>query len=240
MRAQHLIGLSLTLAILAGCSSTHNLKMDGYNPLGGGFADEELRPGFHQLTAIGNMAPWPSFSSAIGTWRGRADQLCGKDAYQEIIKSQDVGFQGYTPTYIRPGLMPDVPKYNASVSGYILCNSSGMTPGEAVKYLNDLAAAKAKELAASHRKDLEDLGGGTCNEDDTGASADSFFRRGKILSAMNDYKSALNCFLQAQQREQGTSVYRDTCFAIGTMYELGWGVEKDISTAMAWFRKADF
>lgn len=226
------------LIVLCGCASTHNLKTDGSNPFGGGFADQEIVPGLYYMTAIGNTSPWPSFSAAIGTWRGRADQLCGKDAYQELTASTAAGFQGFTPAYVRPGLMLDVPKYNTSISGYILCASSRMTRNEAIKYLTDLAATKRKELIAGHRMELEKLGGGDCGTNDTETSAETFFRRGKVLSATDDYKSAMNCFMRAQEREQGTAVYRDSCSAIGTMYELGWGVEKDISTAMAWFRKA--
>ena len=228
----------LTLVLAGGCSSTHNLKTDGHNPLGGGFADEEIRSGLYHLTATGNMSPWPSFSAAIGTWRGRADQLCGKNSYQQIVQSHGDGYQGTSPTYVGPGLMLNLPKYNTSVSGYILCDSSGMTRNEAIKYLDDLAARNAEELMSSRRRELEELGGDSCIPGDAGTSAETLYRRGKILSAMNDYKPAMNCFMRAQEQEQGTSIYRESCSAIGTMYELGWGVEKDISTAMSWYRKA--
>ena len=133
-------------------------------------------------------------------------------------------------------MMLYLPKYNTSVSGYILCDTSGMTRIEAIKYLENLAATKANELMSSRKRELDELGGGSCGTEE--ASAESFFRRGKILSAIDDYKSAMNCFMRAQQLEQGTTVYRESCSAIGTMYELGWGVEKDMATAMSWFRKA--
>jgi len=228
----------LTLVVAGGCTSTHNLKTDGHNPLGGGFADEEIRSGLYLLTATGNMSPWPSFTAANGTWRGRADQLCGKNAYQEITISRDAGYQGTTPTYVSPSMMLDIPRHNTSVSGYVLCNASGMTRNEAIKYLTELAAMKAQERMSSHREELEKLGGTDCSVDEIGMSAETLFRRGKLLLATNDYKSAMNCFTRAQELEQGTSVYRESCSSIGTMYELGWGVEKDIPTAMSWYRKA--
>lgn len=233
--------LSATLIVLvtaAGCSSTHDLKRDGFNSLGGGFADQEIRPGLYQLTAIGNMAPWPSFSAAIGTWRGRADKLCGKGAYQEIVEGQDVGFRGYTPTYVQPGLMLDLPKYNTSIRGYILCDSSGMTHSDAVVYLNELVKAKSAELAAAQNNELEELGGRDCNNSNPQSSAENLFRRGKLLLSNSEYSSALQCFIAAQEMGGDTSVYRDTCSSIGTMYELGWGVEKDMQTAMSWYKKA--
>jgi len=75
------------------------MKTDGNNPLGGGFADKELQPGLYQLTARGNMAPWPSFGAAKTTWETRAEQLCGKGAYQEILETQDAGLRGDTLVY---------------------------------------------------------------------------------------------------------------------------------------------
>ncbi|MBI2307015.1 MAG: sel1 repeat family protein [Rhodocyclales bacterium] len=225
------------LTVVAGCSSTHNFRTDGHSPFGGGFADNEITKGLYQLTATANRAPWPTFGAAIDTWRGRAEQLCGGNRYQQIVTSQDAGFQGTAPVYLRPGLMPEVPKYNTTISGYILCDTSGMTRDQAVKYLDDLAAANARELVSSRKKELEELGGSNCSASDSFASAENYFRRGKTLSALNDYKPALTCFMKAQENEQDTTVYREACIAIGTMYELGWGVEKDLPTAMTWFKK---
>ncbi len=230
----------LVLMVIAGCSSSHNLKTDGRNALGGGFSDQEIRQGLYQLTAIGNLAPWPSFSAAIGTWRGRADELCGKDAYQEIIIESNAGYKGTTPTYISPGRMLDLPKFNTRLSGYLLCNSSGMTREEAINYLDALEATKAQELIANRNKELEELGGRSCISSSI-APAESFFQRGKILSALEDYKSAMSCYMQAQaqaQEQQDSNIYRESCSAIGTMYELGWGVERSLPTAMEWYKKA--
>ena len=109
---------------------------------------------------------------------------------------------------------------------------------EATKHHNDLITMKAQELKASHRAELEKLGGIDCNTGGSGRSAETLFRRGKFLLATHDYKSAMTCFMQAQELEQGSFVYQESCSAIGSMYELGWGVEKDIPTAMSWYHKA--
>lgn len=246
-RALWAIYLFLALIALSGCASTHNLKTDGMNPLGGGFVEDEVRPGFYRLTATANLAPWPSFEAARQTWRGRADQLCGENAYQEIGESQDAGYRGSTSAYVHPGLMVNAPSFNTSLSGYVLCNASGMTREMAIKYLDDQAvaqaaqaAARANQLMSDRRKEIEALGGSNCGNGDANASAESFFRRGKILLALYEYKAAMTCFMQAQDRGQGTTVYRDSCSSIGTMYELGWGVEKDMTQAMSWFRKAGY
>lgn len=222
---------------LCGCVSTHNLNVDGPNAFGGGFIDREILPGFYYLTAIGNVSPWPSFSAAIGTWRLRADQLCGENAYQEIRASVSDGLKGLTTVNIRPGITLDVPKYNTSIGGYILCASSGISHDEAVRYLDDLAADNRRLLISGHRKALEDLGG-HCGEAEKETSPEVNYRRGKEFVALDDYKSALTCFLLVHDQAPGTGLDLDACFAIGTMYEMGWGVEKDASTAKAWYKKS--
>jgi hypothetical protein len=116
--------------------------------------------------------------------------------------------------------------------------------------LNELKAAVAKEISDSHKmdgvKDLsvtpkaewEQLGNGDCSEGGTKVAAETYFSRGKDLMAKNDYKSAMVCFMRAQEEEKGTQVYRDSCSEIATMYELGWGVDKNMDESRAWLRKA--
>ena len=226
------------LALIAGCSSTHNFKTDGHSAFGGGFADYQLRPGLYEMIAKGNATPWPSFGAAIDTWRGRADELCGKDAYQEIVTDQDLGKREDIPAYLYPGQKVPLQQFNPTIRGYVLCNTSGMTHKEATKYLKELPAAQAQELALNRRKELDELGGDDCSGSDAGISAETYYRRGKILMDLNEYKPSMSCFLQAQERERDTQVYKESCSAIGMMYELGWGVDKDLPTAMSWYKKA--
>jgi hypothetical protein len=227
---------SLLIAFLvgapAGCSSTHDLKRDGFNGFGGGFSDEEIRPGLYKLVAIGNVAPWPSFSAAKGTWQGRADKLCGPGAYQEIVEDQQPGLRGYALTFVQPGVVLSLPRYNTSIRGYVLCNSSGMTREDAIQYLSGLeATAYATELA--------ELGGSNCSSaDPQQPSAERLLRRGKLLMSKSEYGPAMQCLLAAQAVERDGEVHREACSSIALMYELGWGVEKDMQTAMSWYKKA--
>ncbi|MFI4939631.1 MAG: hypothetical protein ACHP7O_04705 [Burkholderiales bacterium] len=233
--------IAITVAALAGCSSAHNLNTDGSNPWGGGFRDQEIKPGFYRLTATGNVTIWPSFGAAIGTWRGRADQLCGTNAYQEIVEGQSEGYRGNLQSYIYKYGTVDLPKYNTSIWGYILCNASGTTPEEAVNYLNEIEAANIQAQIARTKEELEELeklGGSGCNVSDASTTAENFLRRGKILSSIEDYQSAMKCFMQIQEMGKDTNIYRESCSAIGLMYELGQGVEKDLPEAKRWYKKA--
>lgn len=83
-----------------------------------------------------------------------------------------------------------------------------------------------------HQDTLDELGGSNCENADQAMTAANFLNRGKILLATSRYEPALSCFLEVQQREVGTTVFKEACIAIGTMYELGWGVEKDAESAM--------
>lgn len=225
------------VAVQTGCASTHNRKTDGFNPSGGGFFDQEILPGFYRMTASSNRSLWPTFGAAIETWRARADQLCGSNQYQEIVASQDAGYQGTATVHVRSGLPLFAPHYNTTITGHILCNNSGMTRGQAIAYLDELAQRKAMDEKEAQARELGELGGRNCGTDERLPSPENLLRRGRILSSQSEYQAALACFMQAQALEEGTSVYREACIAIGTMLELGWGVEQDLQKAMTWYKK---
>lgn len=230
------VALSVAL-ILTGCASSHNLRTDGFNPLGGGFAEKELRPGLFELRATGNFAPWPSLSAARATWKRRADQLCGENAYAELVTSQDAGYRGELTYYdLRSHVPISMPKFNTTMTGYILCDASGWSVAQAVQYLKERRERAAKELAEGHQAELERLGGGDCT--DPKISADINFRRGRELLALNQYGPAMQCFVLAQEQAREGEIFRESCSSIATMYELGWGVGKDGEAAKEWLRKA--
>jgi ankyrin repeat protein len=98
-------------------------------------------------------------------------------------------------------------------------------------------AAQAKELEISLKKELDELGG-SCGLNKSSIDAENYYRRGKILMELNDYKPAMICFLRSQEVEMDTRTFKESCSSIGLMYELGWGVEKNMSAAKEWYRKA--
>ncbi len=185
------------------------------------------------------MSPWPSFSAAIATWENRADQLCGKGAYQEILSDRDNGYRGEESVYVVAlNGMLRYSKYNATISGFILCDSSPMKPEQAYNYVDNLPALLAKEAADGNRAELDRLGGGECSENAPKVLADNYFKRGIILVSLGEHKAAMACLMMAQEVEKDTLVYRDACTQISMMYELGWGVDKDIEMSKAWLKKA--
>lgn len=219
-----------------GCSSTCNLNTEDCL-WHGGFADQEMLPGLYRLTSNAIMTPWPSFGAAKSTWKARAEQLCGKNAYQEIVTEKDPGLHGSIDVVVGQSYLP-VPEYNTRISGYILCNSSNMSREEAIKYLNDLPVAQAKEEELRLDKELEELGGEDCDKEGINADAENFYQRGKILMNLNNYKPAMTCLVRAQEIAKDKNIFADSCSSIGMMYELGWGVEKNTSIANEWYRKA--
>jgi len=230
--------LLFSITLLAGCASNNNFRTGSNHLLGGGFLDQEIKPGLYKLSAKANESLWPSFEAARETWKRRADQLCGKDSYQEIITTQNEGLRRHDIVYEPTILNPVIPTFNTLISGYVLCSSSVMSRDDAIKFLEELPANEAKELSLRRKSELNDLGGSDCSEKEVGKSADIYFRRGKILMDQNEYKAAMSCFMIAQSMESDTSAYRDSCSEIGMMYELGWGVEKDIPVSKTWYKKA--
>lgn len=67
---------------------------------------------------------------------------------------------------------------------------------------------------------------------------ETYLRLGKTFTGLGYYQDAMACLLRAQEEDDGSDAYKQACAAIGTLYELGWGVEKDMPTAMRWFEKA--
>lgn len=144
----------LLCIVLAGCSSSHDLKRDGENLFGGGFADREITPGLYQLTASANTTPWPNFGAARDTWQGRTEQLCGGNGFQEIVTSQGAGFRGTTPLYFSYGLAPEVRQYNTAITGYILCDTSGMGRREGCREC-DALVHKGRAVKHAHFRPLQ-------------------------------------------------------------------------------------
>lgn len=206
--------------------------------MGGGFSDTELQPGLYSITAIGNLTPWPSFGAAKGTWSYRADQLCGKGQYQEIITEHDAGSKGAQIMPVGPGTFASVQKFNTTIRGYVLCNSSGMSKEAAIQFIDSIPERNATELREQWATELASLGGSDCSSPDNSIAPDNFYKRGTILMNQSLYKEARVCLLKAVSLGDATGVYRDANEAIGRMYELGWGVTADLPAAKEWYRKA--
>ena len=107
---------------LTGCASDHDLKRNGYNLAGGGFIDNEIRPGLYSIKGYSNFAILSSLEEdgAARTFYKRADALCGPGAY--TVVNHNLG------------------TYSASVrvtfmAGNDLCANSGITLEEARKIL---------------------------------------------------------------------------------------------------------
>lgn len=103
---------------------------------------------------------------------------------------------------------------------------------------NGNEAVPTEEISGDHNTDLEKIGESNCSEGVPMVSTETYFRRGKALMSLSDYKAAMVCFMRVQEREQDTIAYRESCSQIAMMYELGWGVDKDMETSKAWLKKA--
>lgn len=123
--------LTILLAVviagtLTGCASDHDLKRDGYNWAGGGgFIDDEIRPGLYSIKAYSNASIIPSLEKdgAARTFLKRAHALCGTGGFFVINKNLGTYSASVHVTF---------------VAGHVLCANSSLTVEEARKilYLN--------------------------------------------------------------------------------------------------------
>ncbi len=79
---------------------------------------------------------------------------------------------------------------------------------------------------------------GPCAESQPGAPAENWFGRGKAFMELGQYVNARSCFLRAQEAAPFDQYARDSCYALGLIYELGAGVDQDPEAAKAWYGKA--
>ncbi|MFZ2334469.1 MAG: hypothetical protein WAW35_06105 [Sideroxyarcus sp.] len=123
------------LALLLGsaCSSTHDLKRDGPNYLGGGgFIDDEIAPGVYRIKGFSNTSLFATPDAAAKTFRLRAEQLCPA-GYEEVRSVAN----SYRPQNGEVAVRPD-PKNPAvtallppppitSKIGFVRCNDSTLS-----------------------------------------------------------------------------------------------------------------
>lgn len=69
-------------------------------------------------------------------------------------------------------------------------------------------------------------------------SNEIFLRRGKDFFKSDAYSAAKTCFLNVQKDEKNSRHFKEACYYLGMMYELGKGVDQDWGVAKSWYSKA--
>lgn len=130
--------LLLLLPLLnCACSSTHDLKRDGPNYLGGGggFIDDEMAPGVYRIKGFSNLALFATPDSAAKTFRYRAEKLCpaGYDEIRSSLNSYRSSSGGVTivPDPKNPIPVELPPPVITSKIGFVRCNDSPLSFREA-------------------------------------------------------------------------------------------------------------
>lgn len=124
----HRILICLSVALVGGCASTHDLSK-GPNYLGGGVQKSEIKPGFHSILARTNWAPWSNFSGAQGAWKSTADELCGATKYQEFGSWEAARDTGMQPMGVLRYIVTER-------FAYALCNDSQISLAEAMSLVD--------------------------------------------------------------------------------------------------------
>jgi len=238
MKCGIIISCFLVVAGLVGCASTHNFAEDGRNILGGGFNSEETRPGLYRLYARGNKALFPNVGAARRTWDARATKLCGSTAYKEfgVVEGSKVGNEA---TFFVRGLGPlTFQQHDTSKEAYLLCDSSELSESQARNVLIEKLKAEDAQKKQRTSEILSAYDPSECASGAANRTAEYFFLMAKDYLDGQNYDVAMSCFLRVVSLQSEGRAYRDSCFQIGVMYELGQGVQRDIGVAKSWYRKS--
>lgn len=238
MRLATLAFSVLVIANLASCASTHNLAEDGSNILGGGFTTEAIRPGLYRLYARGNKTLFPDDGAARRTWDARATQLCGAKAYKEfgIFEGRTTGNEA---TILVRGIGPlTFQQHDTSKEGYLLCDSSGLSESQAKIILTEKLKLEDELRAQRTAKILSEYDPTECSAKSTNKTADYFYLMAKDYLSAREFEVAMSCFKKVASLSSSGDAFRDSCFHIGTMYELGHGVSRSEAEAKSWYRKS--
>jgi len=230
-----LIRLLLVLCTfdLAACASTHDLDKDVSNPSGGGFSTEEIAPGFFRLYARSNNARIATARAARRTWDYRAAQLCGQNAYRDLSVTESLIRGPYVFSY-RTYL------YASTREGYLICNSSGLSDEEAKRLLVEKTRAENEARVRRIEARLSEYDPVECKSEAQDKSPEHYFTMGKEYWQVTKYDVAMSCFQKVQSMVSEGLAFREACFHIGMMYELGQGVERNETIAKHWYRKSGY
>jgi hypothetical protein len=128
----------LVLLLCGACSSTHDLKRDGPNYLGGGgFIDDEIAPGVYRIKGFSNTSPFATPDSAAKTFLLRAKQLCttGYEEVRSVADSYQSSLNGGltvapSPKTLAVTLLLPPPVITSKI-GFIRCDNSPLSLYEA-------------------------------------------------------------------------------------------------------------
>jgi len=233
--------LAVSIAVMAhlvACASTHNLAEDGSNILGGGFITEAIRPGLYRLYARGNKAMFPDDGAARRTWDARATQLCGGKTYKEfgIFEGQTASNEA---TFFVRNIGPlTFQQHDTSKEGYLLCDSSGLSESQAKIVLVEKLRLEDEQRVQRIAKILSEYDPSECDIKPTNKTTNYFFLMAKDYLDSRKFDVAMSCFKKVVSLSSSGDAFRDSCFHIGTMYELGHGVSRNEAEAKSWYRKS--
>lgn len=116
MNMLRIICVTISILILTSCASTHNIKEDGVNALGGGISVSEVNPGKFWIVAKTNFAAWENIEVAREMWKKSATKACMNGSFKEE-KTKEYSYN-QVPTLL------NIVRYIISVKeGYALCEN---------------------------------------------------------------------------------------------------------------------
>ncbi|MGB4062679.1 MAG: hypothetical protein WBK19_02515 [Azonexus sp.] len=134
-------------------------------------------------------------------------------------------------------------KYSGQIIRAYGTNRGGFHVKPRMMAFDRLANIEARSMAETEAKErhleLKQVNSVDCRiPAEKEPSNEVFLRRGQDFFNSNAYSSAKSCFLNALKEEDNSRHYKEACYYLGMMYELGKGVDQDWGIAKDWYSKA--
>ncbi|WP_076540387.1 SEL1-like repeat protein [Shewanella sp. UCD-KL21] len=227
MYGKKAVMMMLAIITLASCASYRDANIDGYSVINGGFTDRKVMDGLFYVEVHGGSSAISNLSSVAKNWKKRAAELCAGEFQKFEYQALDVK-QPYS--YYSPNALT-IDYYVSQASGYAVCATYD---GEMTE-INNLISGRSTEINKAIETETLFLKKGC---DDTTQSIVDLENAGVSLFKEKKYLAAKNIFYCVYQKDEYTLTQKKSYEILGTMNELGLGMDKDMKQAMFWYQKA--
>ncbi len=216
--------LLLVIMTLTACTSYRDINTEGQSFWLGGYTNKKLDEGLFKITVESGTAPIVYKIKVFNMWNRRAKELCD-ESYQAIY----FNVKAISPTFTNNGYVI------TRATGYAKCNSFNGDLAKAKQIIQLPESVVASKLIIQNEQLTSSTDGG-CNFNTM--PLEKLEQKGDAFYQVRNYKDAMVCFLSVYKLDKKSLNKKHVYQRIGLMYELGYGVEKNIAKARRWYKLA--
>lgn len=222
-----IIAMIIALTTLVSCASYRDANTEGYSVINGGFTDQKIMEGLFYIEVQSGTSAISNLNTVEKNWKKRATELCTGE-YHEFQYSAVDSQQPYSYNS-SSGL--GINYYISKAYGYAVCPTYDGNMSEISNLVSGYSTEKEQAFEVStqfqHQSCVTPI-----------ENIEELENAGVVLFKEKSYSKAQEIFLCIYQQDKDQLTQRKSYETLGTMHELGLGVEKDMQQAMFWYQKA--